>query len=78
MIFVFSEDVLLMINETPTVLEYNAPFRDGSGAVATSKMERFVMIVNSFQSLAITTKHSILDVTVALGPPLPLNFLLKI
>ena len=48
MIFVFSEDVLLMINETPTVLEYNAPFRDGSGAVATSKMERFVMIVNSF------------------------------
>ena len=44
--------------------------RDGSRAAATSKMECFVIIVNSFQPLAIITKHSILDVAAALDPPL--------
>ena len=35
--------------------------RGGSRALATSKMERFVIIVNSFQLLTIITKRSILD-----------------
>ena len=33
-------------------------------------MERFVIIVNGFQSLIIITKGSILDATAALDPPL--------
>ena len=33
-------------------------------------MEHFVIIVNGFQPLSIITKHSILDVAAALGPPL--------
>ena len=37
---------------------------------ATSKMERFVIIVNGFQSLTIITKRSVLDVAAALDPPL--------
>ena len=48
-------------------------FRGGSRTTATSKMERFVIIVNGFQPLTIITKHSILDVAAALDPPLILN-----
>ena len=44
--------------------------RGESRAVATSKMERFVTIVNGFQPLTIITKRSILDVAAALDPPL--------
>ena len=44
--------------------------RDGSRAAATSKMERFVIIVNGFQPLTIITKHSILDFAAVLDPPL--------
>ena len=44
--------------------------RSGSRAAATSKMERFVITVNGFQPLTLITKHSILDVTAALDPPL--------
>ena len=44
--------------------------RDVSRAAATSKMERFVIIVNGFQPLTIITKYSMLDVTVVLDPPL--------
>ena len=40
--------------------------RGGFRATATSKMECFVIIVNSFQPLTIITKHSILDVAAAL------------
>ena len=47
-------------------------FRGGSRVAATSKMERFVIIVNGFQSLTIITKRSILDVAAALDPPLVL------
>ena len=49
------------------------PLRDGSSTAATSKMELFVIIVNSFQLLNIITKCSILDVAAALDPPLPLT-----
>ena len=45
-------------------------FRGGSRAAATSTIERFVIIVNSFQPLIIITKRSVLDVAVALDPPL--------
>ena len=44
--------------------------RDGSKAAATSKMERFVKIVNDFQPLTITTKRPILNVAAVLDPPL--------
>ena len=44
--------------------------RGESGAAATSKMERFVIILNGFQPLTIITKRSILDVAAALDPPL--------
>ena len=42
--------------------------RGGSRAVATSKMERFVKIVNGWKSLPIITNRSILDVAAALDP----------
>ena len=35
--------------------------RGGSRTAATSKMKRFVIIVNGFQSLSIITKRYILD-----------------
>ena len=44
--------------------------RGGSRAAAISKIECFVIIVNGFQPLTIITKHSILDVTATLDPPL--------
>ena len=44
--------------------------RGRSRAAVTSKMECFVLIVNSFQPLTIITKLSILDVAAALDPPL--------
>ena len=47
--------------------------RRGSRATATSKIERFVIIVNGFQPLTIITKRSILDLAAALDPPLVLN-----
>ena len=50
---------------TPLILS-----RGGSKAAATSKMECFMIIVNGWKSLSITTKHSILDVAAALDPPL--------
>ena len=42
----------------------------GSRAAATTKMDRFVIIVNGFQLLTIIAKRSILDVAAALDPPL--------
>ena len=44
--------------------------RAESRAAATSKMERFVIIVNGWKPLTIITKRSILDVSAALDPPL--------
>ena len=49
--------------------------RGRSSAVATSKMERFVIIVNGFQSLTIITKCFILDVAAALYPPLNIAYI---
>ena len=44
--------------------------KGGSRAAATSKMERFVIIVNGWKTLTIIAKRSILDVAAALDPPL--------
>ena len=52
--------------------------RGRSRAAATSKMERFVIIVNGFQPLTIITKRSILDVAAALDPPLMILDLLTL
>ena len=49
---------------------YNGENRGGSRAAATSKMERFVIIVNGWKPLTIITKRSILDAAAALDPPL--------
>ena len=46
----------------------------GSRPAATSKMERFVTIVNGWKQLTNITKHSILDVAAALDPPLKTLF----
>ena len=50
-----------------TFLSWN---RGGSRTAATSKMEHFVIIVNSWKPLTIITKSSILDVAAVLDPPL--------
>ena len=47
-----------------------AEARGGSRTAATSRMERFVIIVNSWKPLTIITKCSILDVAAVLDPPL--------
>ena len=44
--------------------------RGRSSGAATSKMERFVIIVNGWKPLTIIIKYSILDVAAALDPPL--------
>ena len=51
-------------------LIYSTVTGGGSKAAATSKMGRFVIIVNGFQPLTIVTKRSILDVAAALDPGL--------
>ena len=43
--------------------------RGRSRTAATSKMKRFVIIVNGFQPLTIITKHPILDAAAVLDPP---------
>ena len=48
----------------------NSIDRGGSRTAATSKMERFVLIVNSCQPLTIITKCCILDVAAVSDPPL--------
>ena len=49
--------------------------RGGSRTAATFKMERFVIIVNGFQSLTIITKRSILDVAAVLDPHLKILYI---
>ena len=44
--------------------------RGGSRTAATSKVELFVIIVNSFQPLTVITKSSTLDIVAVLDPPL--------
>ena len=44
--------------------------RGGCRTAATSKMERFVIIVNGWKPLTIITKRSILDIAAVLDAPL--------
>ena len=46
----------------------NTSCRGGSRTAATSKMERFVIIVNGWKPFTIITKRSILEVAEVLGP----------
>ena len=48
-------------------------FRGRSRTAATSKMEHFVIIVNSEKPLTTILKRSILDVAAVLDPPLELR-----
>ena len=87
-VFFFPENVSFYPNQTFFCLDFSQfslggfdnilKSRGGSRAAATSKMERFVIIINGFQPLTIITKRSTLDVAAALDPPLKrvfLNFL---
>ena len=61
-----------MIRILYSVLDQRLLYTDSRGrsrAAATFKMERFVIIVNGWKPLTITTKRSILDVAAALDPP---------
>ena len=52
--------------------------RGGSRAAATSKMVRFVIIVNGFQQSGFYRKRSILGVAAALDPVLTINKIQKL
>ena len=60
-------------NKVPIIHTYYIILRAASRAAAASKMERSVIIINGFQPLTIITKRFILDVTLALDPPLVLQ-----
>ena len=52
----------------------NSPvIRGESRTVGTSRMEHFVIIVNSWKPLTIITKNSVLDFAAALDTPLVVN-----
>ena len=61
---------MIIINQAGSHYFVRGRIRGGSRIAATSKMERFVIIVNGFQPLTIITKRSILDVAAFLDPPL--------
>ena len=52
---------------------YQKEIKGDPRASATSKLDRFVIIVNGFQPLTIITKRYILDVAAALDPPLEIK-----
>ena len=57
-----------------SVFDYYHITRHGSRAAATSKMERFEIIVNGWKPLTIITKLSILEGAAALDPPLAFTY----
>ena len=63
---------MLIISNYDNMENTKKKFRGGSRAAATSKMERFVIIVNGWKSLTIITKQSIFDVAAALDSSLSL------
>ena len=64
------------MRNSKNICQYCTSFRGASRTTATSKMERFVIIVNGIQPLTIITKRSILDVAAVLDPPLSLSLAL--
>ena len=65
-----SELLVLLYSIFQTPLQPFMLHRGGSRAVATSKVERFEIIVNGIQPLAIITKRPILNAAAALDSPL--------
>ena len=65
-------DVLSKLEQKPTHVrdDYNGDFRGGYRTAAKSKVELFVIIVNSWKPLTIITKSSTLDVAAVLDPAL--------
>ena len=58
----------ISIKQSNQLVLLSVYIRSGSRAAATSKIERFVIIVNGWKPLTIITKRSILDVAAALYP----------
>ena len=65
-LFIFSSTLIFAV-------AYEKQSRGGSRTAATSKAELFVIIDVNWKPLTIITKCSILDVAVALDPPLLSN-----
>ena len=63
------QTVLVQLSEVHLYV-YIRFIRGGSRTAATSKMERFMIIVNGWKPLTIITKRSILDPAAVLDPPL--------
>ena len=59
-----------MAKEFSKIMVGLAVTRGGSRAAEISEIECFVIIVNGWKPLTIITKHSILDISAALDPPL--------
>ena len=68
--FIVSSKNLVILRRVQKFKGVLKVIRGGSRAATTSKMERFVIIVNGCKSLTIITKRSILDVVAVLDPPL--------
>ena len=64
---------LFSSNTDNNMYQMTVACRGGSRTAATSKMERFVIIVNGLKPLTIIMKRSILNVATALDPPLGLT-----
>ena len=73
------KNILLRYTSSNYVVTPNIPnlmgctIRGKPGTAETSKMEGFVIIVNSWKPLTVITKHSILNVAAVLDPPLAMS-----
>ena len=73
------KNILLRYTSSNYVVTPNIPnlmgctIRGEPRTAATSKMEGFVIIVNSWKPLTVITKHSILNVAAVLDPPLAMS-----
>ena len=73
------KNILLRYTSSNYVVTPNIPnlmgctIRGEPRTAATSKMEGFVIIVNSWKPLTVITKHSIWDVAAVLDPPLTMS-----
>ena len=76
-LFIFLSDTFELLF-TSSLFHLPDCLRGGSKAAATSKMERFVIIVNGWKPLTIITKRSILDVSAVLDLPLCLSIELRL
>ena len=74
-----SQNLYIYFKILPRVLtEYYITARGRSGTAATSKMERFLIIVNGWKPLTIITKRSIFHVEAVLDPSLTAKYCSRI